>query len=303
MKTDSQIMSELASASGVLHVLTEKESDALKDTLLLMLSDFNNICKDYNLEYMLAGGSCLGVIRHQGFIPWDDDLDIMMYRLDYDKLVQLCLSGALGDSYEIDVPQRYTDSKCPYLKIYRKGTLDDEIYNENTPFPKGIFIDVFPMDSAPRSYIKRKIKGFISDLLHVICTCVLYSQYRSKKYLEFVSNNKEALRRYRFRLFIGTLCGIVPHKKWVYFFDRFNSCSDNTGFITIPSGRKRYFAETRKADVYFPIKYGLFEGRRVPICNNPHLYLQSLYNNYMDIPPEEKRERHLVYQFYCPSSK
>ena len=303
MKTDSQIMNEVAAKSAILHKLTEKESWALKQMLLMMLSDFNRVCDANNIQFMLAGGSCLGVIRHHGFIPWDDDLDIMMNRSDYDRLVDLCIKGVLGDRYEIDVPRADRDSKSPYLKIYRKGTLDNEIYNESTPFPKGIFIDIFPMAAAPRSVVMRKLKGAVSDLLHVICTCVLYSQYPSKQYRAFVSQDKEALKRYRLRLLLGRLFGIVPHRKWVYWFDRFNSSSKNTGFITIPTGRKHYFSETREYSVYFPIRYGVFEGMKVPICNDPNKYLRSLYNDYMVLPPEGKRERHLVYQFYCPFSE
>ena len=292
-------MNELASKTNYLRVITQEESKSLKRMLLLMYSDFSEVCNKNGLTFMLGGGSCLGAVRHNGFIPWDDDLDLMMYRSDYDKLIRICEEGALGECYEIDVPGPNRDSKTPYLKIYRKGTIDNELLNESTPFPKGVFLDVFPMDSAPRHVIWQRVKGFISDTLQIICTCVLYSQYPSKRYMEFVSQDSAALKRYKLRIWIGRIFGIIPHNKWVYWFDCFNSSVKETGYITIPTGRKHYFGETRKKDVYFPVSRALFQGIEMPVCNDCDAYLKSLYNNYMELPPVEKRERHMVYQFEC----
>ncbi len=299
MKTDSQIMNELASGSIHLHSLTEDESRDLKRVLLRMYSDFASLCKKHGLVFMLGGGSCLGTIRHQGFIPWDDDLDVMMYRSDYEKLIRLCEEGAIGADYEFEAPGPNRDCKTPYLKLHRKKTVDMELIDECTPFPKGVFLDVFPMDSAPRRVFWQRTKGAISDLLQVICTCVLYAQYPSSKYLAFVSQNPEALKRYRIRMCIGRFFKFFPHKKWVQWFDRFNASDKKTGFITVATGRKHYFGEIQKEEVFFPVEWKPFEGMTVPVCHDWHTYLKTLYNDYMEIPPVEKRERHMVYRFEC----
>lgn len=293
-------MNELAIKSGYFRPLTEAEIYALKSLLLEMFKDIIALCKVNNLIYMMGGGSCLGAIRHNGYIPWDDDIDLNMPRESYERLIKLCREGALGDKYEIDTPNSKTDSKNTHLKIYRKGTLDKEIHCETTPFPNGVFIDIFPMDSASSSPISRRIHGVISDFLQAVCTCVLYSQYPSKKYKEFMSLDSDGMRRYQQRILLGKIFGIIPHRKWVWWFDRFNASSKNTGYITIPTGIKHYVGESRPSSVYFPITSVSFEGIDVFVPGNYDAYLTSMYSNYMELPPENKRERHFVYEFKIP---
>ena len=290
-------MNELAVKTSFLRTLTDDESRALKRLLLEMYCDIAKLCDTYHLKYMLGGGSCLGAVRHKGFIPWDDDLDIMMPRDSYDQFIAHCEKGELGDTYEFSYPQREKDSRNPFLKVFKKGTLDVELQNDNTPFPKGVYIDVFPMESAPKTKIIRKLKGYISDTLRIICTSVLYAQYPSKKYKDFMSLDSIAFRRYKNRMLIGRLFGIVSHKRWVWLFDRFNHSTKITGYITIPTGRKGYFGESLPSSIFFPTREALFEGITVNIPNDSDLYLTSLYRDYMVIPPIEHRERHQVYLF------
>lgn len=301
MKSDRQIMNELAVKSGFFHSLTEEESQAQKRLLLSMFKDIVALCKANNLVYMMGGGSCLGAIRHQGYIPWDDDIDLNMPRDSYERFINLCIDGALGDKYEIDTPNASKDCKNAHLKVYRKGTLDKEIHCETTPFPNGVFIDIFPMDSAPESPLLRKFRGYISDFLQAVCTCVLYAQYPSKKYKEFMSLDPDGKKRYNQRIFLGKIFGIIPHKKWVWWFDRFNASSKDTGFVTIPTGIKHYVGETRPYNVYFPVTTAMFEGIEVCIPADYDAYLTSMYCNYMELPPVEKRERHFVYEFNIPA--
>lgn len=300
MKTDTQIMNELAVSSGYLQPISEEESKAQKALLLEMYKDIAALCDKHGLEYMMGGGTCLGAIRHQGYIPWDDDLDLMIPRASYEKLIALCKAGELGDKYEIETPSKDRDCKNTFLKIYRKNTLDVELYCEDMPFPVGIFIDIFPMDNAPKNKYVRKLKGFVSDFLQAVCTCVLYAQYPSKKYKEFMSLDPEALKRYKQRMFIGKVFGIIPHRKWVWWFDQFNARTKETGLMTIPTGRKHYMGECRPTDVYLPVSKATFEGIEVNVPNKVHDYLTSMYKNYMELPPVEKRERHFIYKFKLP---
>lgn len=302
MKTDTQIMNELAINSGTLKPITDYEAKELKEVLLSMLKEIVLVCDQNHLTYMLGGGSCLGAIRHGGFIPWDDDIDIMMPREDYETLINLCDNGILGDNYEIDTPRSYQDCKNTFLKIYRKGTLDVEITSETTPGPKGIFIDIFPMDFAPKYRIKRRLKAYISDFLQAICSCVLYTEYPSKLYKEFMSQTDEGHKRYKQRMTLGRLFGIIPHRKWIWWFDRFNYSIKDHGWLTIPTGRKHYWGECRQTSVYLPIAKATFEGLEVNVPNKVHDYLTSMYKNYMEIPPEDKRERHFVYKFKLPKA-
>lgn len=297
MKTDTQIMNEIALSSGLLRTLTDEESKAQKALLLEMYKDIAALCDEHGLIYMLGGGSCLGAIRHQGYIPWDDDLDIMMPRDSYEQLIVLLSDGALGEKYEYDTPNAHKDCKNTFLKIYRKGTLDVEITSETAPGPKGMYIDVFPMDYAPNNRLYRRIKGLLSDFLQAVCSCVLYTEYPSIQYKEYMKKSKEGFKRYRLRILLGRLFGIIPHRKWVWWFDQLNAKSKKSGFITVPTGRKHYIGETLPVEIFLPTQKWSFEGIIVNIPANYDAYLRSLYQNYMEIPPVEKRERHFVYQF------
>lgn len=295
MKSDMQIMNELASRTNYLRPITVEESLAQKALLLEMYKDIANLCDKYGLVYMMGGGTCLGAIRHQGFIPWDDDLDMMMPRESYEKLIERCLLGELGPTYEIDAPFKGHDCKNPFLKIFKRGTLDVELQNDETPFPKGVFIDIFPMDYAPKYKSIQRIKSLVSDSLRRISTSVLYAQYPSKKYKEFMYLDKVAKRRYNIRVFIGRIFGIIPHKKWVWWIDQLAFSTKDTGFTTIATGRKGYLGEIQPSSVFYPTKKVKFEGLDVNVPAKYDCYLRALYGNYMEIPPVDKRERHQIY--------
>lgn len=299
MKTDTQIMNELAVQSGFLKPLSENDRNSLKVLLLEMYRDISNLCKTEGLVYMLSGGSCLGAVRHEGFIPWDDDLDLMMPRRSYNRLIELCKSGALGAKYEFDAPNKDNDCKTLFLKIYRKHTADIELHDEFTPGPKGVFIDIFPIESAPKSRLLRILKGVVSDVIAAISVSVLYAQYPSRRYEEFMSLNNSANRRYKLRLLIGKIFGIVKHKQWVWWFERLNSSTDDTGYSTIPTGRGHYLGEILPTFVFVPVSRGVFEGEQANLPAEPDVYLKARYGNYMAIPPVEKRERHFVFKFNC----
>lgn len=90
MKSESQIMSELSHKVDYLRELSSEESAQLKNAILDIYKDVAALCDKYELTYMMSGGTCLGAVRHRGFIPWDDDLDIMMPRADYNVLLHYC---------------------------------------------------------------------------------------------------------------------------------------------------------------------------------------------------------------------
>lgn len=297
MKSYSEIMTSLAHKSSMLRQLNEEESRMLKSTLLEMYKDLNMLCQNHNLKLILVGGSALGCIRHSGFIPWDDDLDVALSRNDYKKLINAIENGELNSKYEFTYPSEKKDSKNQFLKIYLKNSVNTEIMDLYSPFPKGVFIDVFPIDFACPPGIKNKTKSFISHLLTIITSGVLITEYPSPEYKQFISQSKEGKNRYRLMKFIGSVCSFISHKNWINFFDKFVQGNSNSGYVTIPAGRKGYSGETVKYDVMFPAKEGIFEGMKVHIPANSHKYLENLYGDYMTLPAPDKRERHHIVEF------
>lgn len=293
-------MNELAHRTDYLRELSADESAAMKQALLNIYKDVAAVCEKHGLVYMLSGGTCLGAVRHKGFIPWDDDLDIMMPRADYNRLIELCERGALGEKYEINYPNPKTDSKTVFLKIYRKGSVNRELFDEATPFPKGLYVDVFALDSVPGNKFLQKIKGFFANGLQFISILVLYAQYPSKSLRDFMSLEPRLKRRYRLKVLFGRIFSIVPHRKWVYWFDCFVADSRCNRPVGIPTGRKYYNGEIFDSAVYFPPIKATFEGVDVYIPAGYDRYLRNLYKDYMQLPPVEKRERHFICDFRLP---
>ena len=300
MRSESQIMSELSHKTHYLRELSPEESLALKNAILDIYKDVAALCDKYNLTYMMSGGTCLGAVRHKGFIPWDDDLDIMMPRKDYDTLICLLETGKLGPKYEFSYPNANTDANTVFLKIFRKNSKDIEIHNVNTPFPKGIYLDIFALDAVPKSKIVQKIKGFIANTIQYIGISTLYSQYPSMQLKEYMMMDSNLKKRYRLKKFLGFIFGFVPHAKWIYWYDRFVACSKEGRQWGIPTGRKYYTGEIFDKDVYVPITKGVFEGIEVNLPHDTDRYLTNLYRNYMELPPKERRERHFICDFELP---
>lgn len=148
MKSKKQLMTELSHKVDYFRMLTDEESALLKKTLLSIYKNIADVCARNDLTLMLIGGSCLGAVRHKGFIPWDDDLDLLMPRKDYNKFISLLEKGGLGDKYEFTYAGSTIDSRVPFIKVYLKNTLDVEIGIENSPQPKGIFVDIFPFTTV-----------------------------------------------------------------------------------------------------------------------------------------------------------
>lgn len=295
MKTDSEIMTALVHKSDMVRRMSQEEASAVKKLLVEMYSDIAALCEKHNLKLYLVGGSALGAVRHKGFIPWDDDLDAGMIRSDYNKLSSLLAQGALGDKYEFSCPGHGSDSKCLFLKIFRKNTLYVELVNSSTDFPLGVYIDVFPIDIAPAPGLKRRVKGLISDILSFVSVSVLFAQYPSKDYETFMLQDKTAARRYKQRIAIGRFFRLFGnHNSWVKRFDKFVQAKKETGFYTIPTGRKHYIGEILDASTFFPGINGEFEGKKVLLPQKIDNYLTNLYGDYMTLPPEDKRECHYI---------
>ena len=161
-------------------------------------------------------------------------------------------------------------------------------------------MDVFPLDVVPNSILGQKIKGLIANSIQFISICRLYSQYPSSQLKEFMNLDSSLKKRYIFKRMIGTLCGFASHSKWVYWFDKFVSSTKNGNQWGIPTGRKYYNGEIFDKDIYVPVTKGSFEGLQVNLPHQTDRYLRNLYNNYMELPPLEKRERHFICEFELP---
>ncbi|MDR0536943.1 MAG: LicD family protein [Tannerellaceae bacterium] len=264
--------------------ITEVERKELHSLYLSMYKDIHAVCKKYNLTLMLGGGSALGAVRHQGFIPWDDDMDLMMIRNDYEKFKQI-FEEELGDNYELSCPNTKNESKSYYMHVHKKGTCMIDAYFSGWEKYRGVWIEIFPMDNVPNNIILRIYKSFICRLIIFLSNSMKYSQSNNKL---LNKNNFYSLRKTIGRLFLL----MIKRQPLLNYLDKYSQYSKDTKYLTIVSGRRHYLGEILPRTVFFPVCKKNFEGIEVNLPNDWDTYLKNLYGDYMTPPLISKREKH-----------
>lgn len=287
-----QLYNEAAVNFDKLIEIDDEMRKNIQCVLLEMYDDLANVCQAQNISLFLLGGSALGAVRHKGFIPWDDDLDVGMSRSDYEKF-KTVFEEKLGDKYLLNAPNYIDLPKARFPKILKKGTVMCEIGDKKSPDAQGIFLDIFIIENTPDSNIARNVKGIISNMLEYIASQVYFYENKDETSIEF--DKKVSPSGYYVRNLTGMLFSFYPAGKWFSIVDKFiQHKNSNSKYCNIATGRKHYFGEILPRKVYFDGTYGTFCGRKVLLPNDVDSYLKNLYGDYMQIPPPEKRERHFI---------
>lgn len=256
--------------------MENKQLEELKRIELDLLKAFIDVCKKLNLQYFVAGGTAIGTIRHKGFIPWDDDIDLMMFRDEYNVFInnaqELLPPGYFLQTYSTD-----TGYMELFAKIRNSNTTFIEKQIQNIDMNHGVFIDIFPIDGYPSGCKGRHLlfRGKLTKL-------AVASNYFPKtfkrvvlgnlcKILLFSFNKKTLLRRFdkacsKFRAkdHYQSICyGGVWGKKEIFLTEH---CGD---------GRIMRFEDV---DVFVP--------------QNIEDYLTMKYGDFMQLPPKEKQHSH-----------
>lgn len=257
-------------------------NEKVKSLLVAMLDSFYSFCTKHDLRFSISGGTLLGAIRHNGFIPWDDDIDLCMPRPDYEKLISL--KEALLEETGL-VLQGFLDlspHETPFLKLVNKNYLSKIGTDIETSY---LWLDIFPVDGLPdnketvqsiykkTSFIRRIIFFIISD-----------PSSKSSKFSRFTMATIGSLLR-KFPCILKSL-----NKK----LDRINktmsyeSCSQ-VGVI----GWGMYGIGERFSKIQFEnFVFVNFEQHKFPAMGCWHEYLTGIYGDYMQLPPIEKRTAH-----------
>lgn len=283
---------EAVDATDLLVLVDERLRKKIQSNLLEMYLDVYRVCKKYGIIPYLVGGSALGAVRHQGFIPWDDDLDVGMIRSDYNKFQQI-FTKELGSKYKLLAPNYQGNAKNRFPKIIKKNTLYREILDAQADEDCGLFLDIFILENVPDNVFKRNLKGIICNGLEFIGGQVFFYEHRDSMVKTFYLRAGKA--NYYIRLLVGFIFSFFKSNRWFDIIDRNVQCDDNaTVFCGIPTGRKHYFGEILDKRKLLPEMYLPFEGYKIPVFKGVAYYLKNLYGDYMVIPPVEKREKHYI---------
>lgn len=255
--------------------MTCEQLNKLHSVEVSILDEIVEICNSYHLRYCLFYGTLLGAIRHKGFIPWDDDIDIAMPREDYDKFCKIALSE-LPEPFYLHSSETDDYYWLPFVKVKKKNTIFEESsWNFHTTHNE-IFVDVFPLDyslTAKSSALKIK---FIKAIRRII-SC----KHNGEKPSDVLT-------------------------RILYIFLQKDTVSDlvslmNRVMTSGCRGRSNFFidAAASSVDKGFPVswvcpaKQLVFEGRMYAAPCNADAILSQMYGpDYMELPPEEKRVTH-----------
>lgn len=253
----------------------------LQMTELEMLIEVDRICRKYDIRYSLDGGTLLGAVRHGGFIPWDDDADVVMLRSEYRKFYHACEMELDRERFFLQEFRTDENYRWGYSKMRRNGTVFLREGQEHGKWNQSVFIDIFVYDHVPDNKILRRLHLFS-------CFCIrkgLYSEIGKK-------NASTGLLRVWYQII-----NKIPRNSWVRLLEAIADFTDRkqtelVRHMTYPYRRECRFGLPGECFDEFIDKS--FEGHEFRIFKKYDLYLTRLYGEYMILPPLEKRKTHPV---------
>lgn len=266
--------------------ITLKESQQL---VFEILKFYKQICDENNLTYYIAYGTLIGAVRHHGFIPWDDDIDVLMPRKDYNKLVEIMSN--IDGRYKLVSYENNNKFTAPLPKIIDTKTELVQKYDFYERVPLGVYIDIFILDNAGNDF--QEASSFYQNV---------YSIYRKwlKSDLKLFLNNKS-----KFRSILGFVKRL-PYKIHgiSYYLRRYTEYSSS--YIDVNT---KYVAATNagtpeaERNVFLASDFGegidiLFEDVCFRAPNNYQKLLEVEYGDYMKLPPKEKQVSHHMYELH-----
>lgn len=258
------------------------EHQQLKKVQLMIATDIKRVCENYNIRYFLDAGSMLGAVRHGGFIPWDDDMDIGMPKDDYKKFMEIA-SEELGEKYFVDNYNTNDENPLVFTKIRLLGTEYIENKSNALAKHKEVFVDIFPYYYISDNEILRKIEALkmqiLTQMLLIKGGFKVWKGESKFKYIKFLP--------------VQILAKCYSVKSIRNKIDKLYNKYVNTKNICVHAGScyNYWYFPTTWFNELVDIQ---FEGIKFKIPKEYDSFLRKAYGDYMKLPPEDERKTHQI---------
>ena len=238
-----------------------------------LLKQLDQICRKYQLDYWIDSGTLLGAVRHKGFIPWDDDIDVAMRSKDYNKFLEVAQAelpeGIFLQTKKTDLSYVQNFAKLMDLNSLFLSVGDDL----SLPYQKGIYIDIFEFVEYP-TMPKKLIKKLALSICFTQYFFTIKHYYNCRLFFKSIYAKLKLIILKK----IWRFCRLLPKGRYI------SNIIENNGYGVV-----------HRIDSIFPLEKIKFEGEMFNCPRNPDEYLNDMYNNYMELPPLEKRTSHSIY--------
>jgi lipopolysaccharide cholinephosphotransferase len=260
--------------------------EQVQAVVLDILEELDRVCKLIGVEYFLIGGTALGAVRHGGFIPWDDDIDVGMVRAEYEKFLAYA-GNELGAKYFLQTTETDPHSNVAFAKLRRNGTTFLNWGERTLKMHSGIFLDVFPYDNIPDDERLRRRQYLLTR------TLIRLFHHKRMPISQNKRHGMSAYVRNVFRWSVHLVSKVTPDSLIISMLKRsmirYNSKqTDAMACLFFP----QYLVEYMKRETLFPLSEIEFCGNLYPCPNDMHTYLTTHYGAYMTLPPEHQRVNH-----------
>lgn len=253
-----------------------------------VLEEFDRICRELEIPYVVYGGTAIGAVRHQGFVPWDDDVDVLMTRADYERFL-VEAPARLGDEYRIDNTRNRDDFPYMFTKLVLKGTLLIPEFAKESRYRMPVFLDILPVDNIPddpRKFGAQSRRSWFWGRL-------LFLQGTPKPFLTIDGPLRVAIHAATTVIHWGIrLLGITPRSiqaRWERAVRKYED-QETRQMADFTMRDPQNWTVTR--DELFPAVDVPFEDITVKLPRAYDAMLRRGYGDYMQLPPVEKRTNH-----------
>lgn len=258
------------------------DRNSCKEIQLNILLEVSRVCTNNDLHYYLAYGSLLGAVRHEGYIPWDDDIDIYMARGEYEQLKKLLKNHKTDSCQWLEI---LDDTNEGYYYPFAKAVdIRTQAKMESNLTKHGIWVDIFPIDGLPKSNIG---SWLYLSLCHFLRAIVLAMT------TDFSSNKLG--KKATYKKILGLFAGVFGEKKICYLYERLCRRYDlsKSKYGACLSSAYGYKDRMEKSILFDEAEYP-FEGEKFKGPKAYDAYLSNLYGDYMKLPPEDERYIHSI---------